>query len=73
MKNGGLLLIVVLLSVAGCHGGRAMPEQGMWQGSVELPEGISVPLRMNLDFSAAVPTGYFLVGDEKTPIPEIPV
>ena len=71
MKNGGLLLIIVLLSVAGCHAGRAMPEQGMWQGSVELPAGISVPLRMELDFSAAMPGGYFLVGDEKTPIPEI--
>jgi thiol-disulfide isomerase/thioredoxin len=48
-----------------------MPEQGMWHGAVQLPDGISVPFSMNLDFSGAKPTGYFLVGDEKTPIPEI--
>jgi len=43
----------------------------MWNGTVELPEHISVPLRMNLDFSGASAAGYFLVGEEKTPIPEI--
>src|SRR5262249_42496793 len=31
----------------------------------------SVPLRMSLDFSGSKPNGYFLVGDEKTAIPEI--
>jgi thiol-disulfide isomerase/thioredoxin len=48
-----------------------MPEQSMWDGSVELPEGIVVPLRMSLDLSDGKTAGYFLVDDEKTPIPEI--
>lgn len=38
---------------------------------MELPGGITVPLRMSLDLSASKPTGYFLVGDEKTVIPEV--
>ena len=43
----------------------------MWTGSVELPNSIVVPLRMQLDFAEAKPAGYFLVGDEKTLIPEV--
>jgi thiol-disulfide isomerase/thioredoxin len=43
----------------------------MWQGTVELADGVLVPLRMSLDFSGGRPAGYFLVGDEKTQIPEI--
>jgi thiol-disulfide isomerase/thioredoxin len=43
----------------------------MWNGAVELIEGKILPFRMQLDFSNGVPTGYFLNGDEKTPIPEI--
>jgi thiol-disulfide isomerase/thioredoxin len=43
----------------------------MWSGTVELLEGKILPFRMSLDFSAAKAAGYFLVGDEKTPIPEI--
>jgi thiol-disulfide isomerase/thioredoxin len=43
----------------------------MWDGSVELPDGIVVPLRMSLDLSDGKTAGYFLVDDEKTPIPEI--
>jgi thiol-disulfide isomerase/thioredoxin len=71
MKNRAFLLVCVLVIIGGCHAGGPMPERGMWEGSVELPEGISVPLRMALDFSAATPGGYFVVGDDKTPIPEI--
>ena len=43
----------------------------MWNGSLKLAEGRVLPFLMNLDFSQTKPTGYFLVGDEKTPIPEI--
>jgi len=49
---------------------RSIQERGMWVGSVVLEEGIIVPFRMNLDLGPK-PSGYFLVGDEKTPIPEI--
>jgi thiol-disulfide isomerase/thioredoxin len=54
-----------------CQSRQSMPDHSTWEGTVELPEGISVPLRMSLDFSGAMPAGYFLVDDEKTPIPEI--
>jgi thiol-disulfide isomerase/thioredoxin len=49
---------------------RSIQERGLWVGSVALEEGIIVPFRMNLDLGPK-PSGYFLVGDEKTPIPEI--
>jgi thiol-disulfide isomerase/thioredoxin len=75
MKNREffLLLLLPLLaqSCARDNTPRSMPQQSMWRGTVELPDGISVPLQMNLDFSSVHPGGYFLVGDEKTPIPEI--
>src|SRR5262245_28579302 len=48
-----------------------IPQQGAWIGAVELAPGKVLPFRMNLDFSGASPSGYFLVSDEKTPIPEI--
>ncbi len=67
MKNRGLLLLFLGL-FAGCNNN--IQERGMWVGSVVLTEGIIVPFRMNLDLGPK-PTGYFLVGDEKTPIPEI--
>ena len=37
---------------------------------VQLPE-TSIPFRMELDFSGAKATGAFVIGNEKTPIPEI--
>jgi len=71
MKNCRRFLFFALVLVVSCRPA-TMPEQSTWTGSVDLPDdGISVPLRMDLDFSASKPSGYFLVGDEKTPIPEI--
>jgi thiol-disulfide isomerase/thioredoxin len=61
------LLLLILSS--GCR--RAMPEQSAWNGTLELAEGVALPFRMELDLSAEKPGGHFLVGDEKTPIPEI--
>jgi thiol-disulfide isomerase/thioredoxin len=40
----------------------------MWNGTLELPE-VAIPLRMELDLANR--TGSFIVGTEKTPIPEI--
>src|SRR2546425_329855 len=71
MKNRAFLLLFPILILESCRANRSVPDRSMWDGTVELREGISVPFRMNLDFSGARPTGYFLVGDEKTPIPEI--
>ena len=48
----------------------SIPEQSTWHGFVNLPE-IRVPVTMELDLSGAEPTGSFIVGSEKTPIPEI--
>lgn len=66
----GMLCSLVLMSSFGCR--RALPEQGTWNGTVELSEGkILVPFRMDLDLRSTKPTGYFLVGNEKASIPEI--
>src|SRR5262247_765456 len=70
MKNPRLLLFSALLVLTGCRD-EPMPVTSMWNGTVELRDGISVPLRMNLDFSESKPAGYFQVADEKIPIPEI--
>ena len=48
-----------------------MPDQGIWSGTVELPKGTILPFRMNLDLRSATPAGWFLVGNEQIPIPEI--
>jgi len=71
MKNCSLVVLFLLLVCTSCRDSRSIPQRGMWRGIVELPDGISVPFRMNLDFSGDSPSGYFLVGDEKTQIPEI--
>jgi thiol-disulfide isomerase/thioredoxin len=66
------IVIIVLLSLMlfGCL--RTMPEETNWKGTVELADGkISLPFQMFLDLRSAKATGYFLVGDERTPIPEI--
>jgi hypothetical protein len=46
------------------------PQQAAWSGSVQLPE-VKVPIRMELDLTGTKPTGHFINGIEKTPIPEI--
>src|SRR5215510_5129023 len=71
MKHRGPLLLLLLLFVASCNRRPTMPQSSMWNGSVQLAKGKVLPFRMQLDFSNATPTGYFLNGDEKTPIPEI--
>jgi len=49
-----------------------MPEQSNWSGTVELAGGkITLPFRMFLDLRSTKPGGYFLVGEEQSPIPEI--
>ena len=55
---------------SGCR--RPMPEQSNWNGTIELAQGrITLPFRMFLDLRSTKPTGYFLVGEEQSPIPEI--
>ncbi len=63
-----VLLSVLLLN--GCQQ-QPIPEQAVWDGIAEIADGKHLPFRMNLTLSGSAPSGYFLVGDEKTPIPEI--
>jgi thiol-disulfide isomerase/thioredoxin len=65
------IALAALVGLAGCS--NAIPHHGLWNGVVQLPEGIEVTFRMDLDLSQAKPVGHFLVGEEKTPIPEIAV
>src|SRR5437867_2879308 len=64
-----LSAIIVLILLSGCQ--PAMPAHSIWNGSVELAEGKFVPFRFSLDLRTPAPTGFFLVGEEQTPIPEI--
>src|SRR2546427_2769933 len=63
-------VLIGLLLLSACS--KAMPEQATWAGTIELAQGnIHVPFHMVVDLRSTNPAGYFLVGDEKTPIPEI--
>jgi thiol-disulfide isomerase/thioredoxin len=66
-----LTIIFAFVVLSACRNGTAFPEKSAWSGRVELGDNVIVPVQMNLDFSGAKPSGYFIVGDEKTPIPEI--
>ena len=69
-KPGNRILSFLLLFAFACT--RPLPEQGIWSGTVELANGmIRLPFRMSLDLHRTRATGYFLIGDEKAPIPEI--
>jgi len=71
MNRRDVLILSLCLVVTSCQRSHSLPVQSIWDGSVELQDHVSVPLRMSLDFSGSKPEGYFLVGEEKTPIPEI--
>jgi len=64
------LIIVLLFVISGCRQ-RVMPDHGIWNGTLELDEGKLLPFRFSLDLRSATPSGFFLVADEQTPIPEI--
>ena len=68
MKNLYLILVLLLL-LSACQ--RGMPERTVWNGTLELDEGKLLPFRFSLDLRPAGPTGFFVVGEEQTPIPEI--
>src|SRR6266446_4538532 len=68
VKNLFLILLLLVL-LCGCQ--RGMPERTVWNGTLELDEGKLLPFRFSLDLRPAGPTGFFVVGEEQTPIPEI--
>jgi len=64
-------LVLIPLIYASCRREQPIPQKTFWSGTVELADGVNLPFRMDLDLSQPNPSGYFLVGDEKAPIPEI--
>src|SRR5688572_25201916 len=72
--KAGLAIPVTLfaaLILSACQ--RGIPEDAFWTGSVNLAEGKTLPFRMSLNLAADRPRGDFLVGNERTPIPEISI
>lgn len=63
------LLVLCALALAGCA--RPLPQEGLWTGTIALPEERQLPFEMYLDLKGAAPTGYFINGPERTAIPEI--
>src|SRR5881296_635289 len=69
-RRGVFAALCLFLLLCGCR--QAMPGQATWNGTIELAEGkIILPFQMDLDLRSTKPQGYFLVGNEKAPIPEI--
>ena len=62
-------ILVLLFVLAGCQ--RPVPLKGTWEGALHRSDNKNIPFRAFVDLEPEVPSGYFLVGDEKTPIPEI--
>src|SRR5262249_44507730 len=70
-RRGIATIALILLVCASCTHEKPIPEKSVWAGAVELAPGVNLPFQMNLDLSSPKPTGYFLIGDEQAPIPEI--
>jgi len=47
------------------------PEKAFWFGDLHRSDNKDIPFRAYLDLHSTPPSGHFLVGEEKTPIPEI--
>ena len=63
------LLLAGASLLAACQ--TPVPEQGTWSGTVSIGPERTIPLRMELDFRSTPPRGEFLVGEERTVIPEL--
>ena len=60
---------LLVLCVLACQ--QQIPEKAQWQGTAELAENKTLSFQLSLDLSGTNPSGNFIVGDEKIPIPEI--
>jgi thiol-disulfide isomerase/thioredoxin len=69
MKLTPSLLLIILIFLIGCTSPK--PEQGFWYGAITLSEDQKIQVQLYLDLRQATPDGYFLVGSEKHPIPEL--
>ncbi len=64
-----LAILCAALLVDGCQS--PPPPQAIWYGQLHRTDNKMIPFRAFVDLQTQPPTGYFLVGDERTPIPEI--
>ena len=48
-----------------------MIQQATSNGELQRTDGKNIPFRAFIDLQSTTPSGYFVVGDEHTPIPEI--
>ncbi len=58
-----------LLVLASCQ--NSPPPEGLWTGALSIGAERTIPFQMELDFRTEPPTGSFVVGDERTQIPEV--
>lgn len=63
-----ILFAAILSLVCQQH---TFPKTSFWWGTASLADNRQLPFHMFLDLTATPPSGYFFVGDERTPIPEI--
>jgi thiol-disulfide isomerase/thioredoxin len=63
------LFCAAALLVVGCR--KPIPPRSDWTGSLTLVDQRELPFHLVLDFDGPHPTGLFVNGDERTPIPEI--
>jgi len=65
-----IFILVVILTLSACQQAPP-PQQALWKGTLELPGQKQLPFLVYLDLQQPAPSGYFLNGTEKTPIPEV--
>jgi thiol-disulfide isomerase/thioredoxin len=68
MKPPSIIFFLFLILV-GCQ--RPTPEKAYWSGQLHRSDGKIIPFKAFIDFQSTSPSGYFLVGEERTQIPEI--
>lgn len=69
MPRLSALLLLTAIVLLGCQ--PTIPPQSLWHGSIDLPNGRTVDL--TLDLNTAASAGSFVVGDDITRIPEVQV
>ncbi len=70
-KRFSLPLFLFLVAFLATCQRTPVPRKSTWRGTVTLVENKQLPFEMELDFGASPAKGHFLVGDERTPIPEV--
>ena len=63
--------IALFLAVAFASCQRPVPNNAFWSGQLQRSDKKTIPFRAFVNLDTQPPSGYFLVGDERTPIPEI--